>query len=86
MKKILSLILLCFLITACPWSPSDKERKAVIDKCIPICNKLDRPVYGIDAEVNGFGCVFDYKCLCYASKGLANPIVIVIPKKEINWD
>jgi hypothetical protein len=84
MKKIIALILLV-LFLSCGWSPTKTEKEAVIKKCTSMCNKLDRKLYRVSAETNVVGCVFNYKCLCYPSEGLAKLIVIKIDKEDIKY-
>jgi hypothetical protein len=82
MRKILFFILLAFLV-CCEWSPSVAEKAAVLEACKPLCHRIGSKAYNVDGSVNGFGCVFHYKCYCYPIEGIAEPITIIIKRKDI---
>jgi len=82
--KIITLILV-LLSTSCDWEPENGEKEAVIKKCIPLCQKLDRKSYDVKAVTNGFGKIWNYNCLCYPTEGLVKPIIIIINKEDVKY-
>jgi hypothetical protein len=81
LRKVLIGIFLVMLVS-CVWNPSATEKEAVIRECKPLCTKLGLKTYDVDASINGFGCIFHYKCICYP-EGLAKRVVIEINKQDV---
>ena len=76
-------LLLPLVLISCSRDLNDCERKEVTSICVPLCRKLGSRTYRVDIGMNGFKQIFNYKCLCYPPEGPANPIRIIISKRDI---